>query len=94
VDFKPPTVTSGNIAFSDSADNGRADSKNIRLYNNGDGYEVECASCHDTYGVPSTGSRAIIPDDGAEVIHREPYAQIYQRLHDANAVVDFLHEHA
>lgn len=55
VDFNPPTVTSGNIAFFDSDGNGRADPKNVRLYNTGDGYEVECASCHDPHGVPSTG---------------------------------------
>ncbi|MDX8410423.1 MAG: cytochrome c3 family protein, partial [Mariprofundaceae bacterium] len=28
----------------------------IRLYNSGDGFEVECASCHDPHGVTSDGS--------------------------------------
>jgi hypothetical protein len=33
----------------------RADANEIRLYNTGEGYEVECASCHDPHGVPSAG---------------------------------------
>ncbi len=58
-DFKPPAVSSGNLAFFDSDGNGRADSKNVRLYNTGEGYEVECASCHDPHGVPSGGPGSV-----------------------------------
>ena len=55
VDFNQPTKTSGNIAFFDTDGNGRADPNNIRLYDSGNGYSVECASCHDPHGVPSGG---------------------------------------
>lgn len=59
VDFKPPTATKGNLAFFDTNGNGRADPKDIRLYNTGDGFEVECASCHDPHGVPSGGPGSV-----------------------------------
>jgi mono/diheme cytochrome c family protein len=51
VDFKVPTATRGNIRFFDSNSNGRPDKNEIRLYDSGDGFEVECASCHDPHGV-------------------------------------------
>ena len=35
--------------------NGHADRDEIRLYDTGDGYEVECASCHDPHGVVAGG---------------------------------------
>ena len=38
---------------------GQADSNEIRLYNSGEGYEVECATCHDPHGVPSGGPGSI-----------------------------------
>ncbi len=57
VDFNP---TSGQIAgqmdFYDANGNGRADVDEIRLYDSGEGPEVECASCHDPHGVPSAGT--------------------------------------
>ena len=56
-DFQP---TSGNTPrgdlFFDANGNGRMDPADVRLYNTGDGAEVECASCHDPHGVPSGGS--------------------------------------
>lgn len=58
VDFNQPTKQNGSaIAFFDTDGNGRADPNNIRLYDsgNGNGYSVECASCHDPHGVPSGG---------------------------------------
>lgn len=56
VDFNAPTATRGNIRFFDTNGNGRPDKNEIRLYDSGDGYEVECASCHDPHGVgPGAG---------------------------------------
>ncbi len=40
---------------------GRADKNEIRLYDSGEGYEVECASCHDPHGVPDSGGVKFIP---------------------------------
>jgi len=54
-DFKPPTATHLNVRFFDTNSNGRPDKSEIRMYNSGDGFEVECASCHDPHGVPSGG---------------------------------------
>lgn len=60
VNYNTPTVA-GNLAFFDKNGNGRTDSNEIRFYNTGQGFEVECASCHDPHGVPTagTGSRFI-----------------------------------
>jgi len=56
-DFNEPDVKlPGNMAFFDTNGNNRADPDEIRMYDSGDGYEVECASCHDPHGVPSGGS--------------------------------------
>ncbi|WP_411565021.1 cytochrome c3 family protein [Rubrivivax sp. A210] len=56
-DFKDPQRRDGRMAWFDGNGNARPDSNEIRLYNagGGDGYEVECASCHDPHGVPSAG---------------------------------------
>jgi mono/diheme cytochrome c family protein len=54
-DFKDPLRKELRLAYFDTNGNSRADSNEIRLYNSGDGYEVECASCHDPHGVPSAG---------------------------------------
>ena len=56
-DFNQPTGTSSNgkMWFFDTNGNGRANTNEIRLYDTGDGFEVECASCHDPHGVPSAG---------------------------------------
>lgn len=55
VDFAEPTVKNARLAFFDTNVNGRADTNEIRMYDTGGGYEVECASCHDPHGVPSAG---------------------------------------
>lgn len=52
-DFRSGTVDAGPLKFYDNNTNGHADKNEIRLYNSGDGFEVECASCHDPHGVPS-----------------------------------------
>ena len=54
VDFNIPTVSNPEVAFFDDG-NGRVDTDEVRLYDTGEGYEVECASCHDPHGVPSGG---------------------------------------
>jgi hypothetical protein len=55
-DFKDPPRKEARLAYFDTNGNARADPNEIRLYNSGDGYEVECASCHDPHGVPSAGA--------------------------------------
>jgi len=56
-DFNEPDVKlPGRMAFFDGNGNNHADPDEVRLYDTGDGYEVECASCHDPHGVPSGGS--------------------------------------
>jgi hypothetical protein len=55
-DFRSGTVDRGYLRFYDSDGNGHADKNEIRLYNTGDGFEVECATCHDPHGVPTNGA--------------------------------------
>lgn len=54
-DFNDPSRKEAQLAYFDTNGNQRADKGEIRMYNTGDGYEVECASCHDPHGVPSGG---------------------------------------
>jgi hypothetical protein len=56
VDFRAPSATVGNVRFFDANGNGRADKNEIRLYDTGEGFEVECATCHDPHGVPASGN--------------------------------------
>ena len=58
-DFKDPPRKEARLAYFDNNGNTRADSNEIRMYNTGDGYEVECASCHDPHGVPSAGPGSV-----------------------------------
>ncbi len=58
-DFKDPPRKEALLAYFDNNGNSRADPNEIRLYNSGDGYEVECASCHDPHGVPSAGAGSV-----------------------------------
>lgn len=51
VDFKIANASFGNMRFFDTNGNVRADKNEIRLYDTGEGFEVECASCHDPHGV-------------------------------------------
>lgn len=57
VDFAEPDRrnSTNTLAFFDRNASGRADTNEIRLYNSGGGFEVECASCHDPHGVPEAG---------------------------------------
>jgi len=55
-DFNQSTIDDqGRLAIFDLSSNNRADKNEVRLYNSGEGFEVECASCHDPHGVPSSG---------------------------------------
>ncbi len=56
VDYNEPDVLGPKIAFFDQNGNNHADPNEVRLYDTGEGYEVECASCHDPHGVPAEGS--------------------------------------
>ncbi len=60
-DFSPMDIeVPGQLAFFDDG-NGRADIYEIRVYDSGDGFEVECASCHDPHGVPDAANVEFIP---------------------------------
>ncbi|VAW90139.1 Cytochrome c family protein [hydrothermal vent metagenome] len=63
VDFRPMDVLiPGRYAFFErNGANGRADKNELRAYDSGEGYEVECASCHDPHGVPDSGGITFIP---------------------------------
>jgi len=62
VDYNEPDVKLGKIAFFDLNGNRHADPNEVRLYDTGDGYEVECGSCHDPHGIKVTGdSNELIP---------------------------------
>lgn len=56
VDFKEPTGNIvGKMRYFDTNGNNRPDTNEPRLYDTGDGPEVECASCHDPHGIPLNG---------------------------------------
>lgn len=56
IDFNEPTITiPGKWSFYDTNGNGLAEKNEVRLYDSGEGPEVECASCHDPHGIPSNG---------------------------------------
>lgn len=54
-DFNAPTATTASMKIYDTDGDSRADPNEVRFYNTGEGYEVECASCHDPHGVESAG---------------------------------------
>ena len=56
VDFKPTTGTRPGVSWYERNANQRPDPNEVRLYDSGEGFEVECASCHDPHGVPSGGT--------------------------------------
>lgn len=59
IDFNEPNGGAGtNMPFFDQDGDNHADPNEVRLYNTGQGPEVECASCHDPHGVPSDGANA------------------------------------
>lgn len=51
----PEDMIPNKMAFFDLDGDNRADPNEVRMYDTGEGYEVECASCHDPHGVPSNG---------------------------------------
>ena len=56
VDYNQPDITvPGKWAYFDTNGNNFADKNEVRLYDSGEGPEVECASCHDPHGIPSNG---------------------------------------
>ncbi len=56
IDFNEPDITiPGKWAFYDTNGSGFAEKNEVRLYDSGEGPEVECASCHDPHGIPSNG---------------------------------------
>jgi hypothetical protein len=55
VDFNAPSASRPGISWFDRNGNTRPDTNEVRMYDSGEGYEVECASCHDPHGVPSSG---------------------------------------
>ena len=59
VDYRAADATSKNMRFFDTNGNGRADPDEVRFYDTGTGYKVECASCHDPHGVPSRGKTGL-----------------------------------
>ncbi len=56
VDFNPTNATRPTMKWFDRDGDSRPDTNEVRLYDSGDGFAVECASCHDPHGVPSGGS--------------------------------------
>lgn len=59
-DFKQPNAVDGNIwYFDNNPPNGKLGKGEIRLYDSGEGFEVECASCHDPHGVESAGAGSV-----------------------------------
>lgn len=59
-DFNAPSGTSSGMKFYDTNTDGRANSDEVRFYDTGEGFEVECASCHDPHGVPSGGQGSLL----------------------------------
>lgn len=53
IDFNATTAQKSSISFYDTDGDGKPDSNEVRYYDTGDGFEVECASCHDPHGVKS-----------------------------------------
>ena len=60
--YNEPDIMKPKIAFWDLNGNQHADPNEVRLYDTGEGYEVECGSCHDPHGVK------VSSDDDAEFI--------------------------
>ena len=55
VDFRNLTASVGGLKFFDTNGNSRPDKEEVRVIDSGNGYQVECSSCHDPHGVPSAG---------------------------------------
>ena len=57
--YKIMDVTNAKMSFFDTNGSTRVDKNEIRVYNTGGVYEVECATCHDPHGVPSGGTGSV-----------------------------------
>ena len=68
IDFNEPDIKTGKIAFFDNNGNSHADPDEIRLYDTGDGYEVECGSCHDPHGVRINNSASVAEADKNNIV--------------------------
>lgn len=71
-DWNSTFVEKGKIKFRDLDGDSRPDKNEVRLYDTGEGFEVECASCHDPHGVPGTTSKFLptflrVTADGSEI---------------------------
>lgn len=53
-DWNTPNAVFNNVRFFDTDGDNRPDKNEIRFYDSGGGFEVECASCHDPHGVPGS----------------------------------------
>ncbi len=53
---EPDIIIPGQMSYFDLNGNNFPNTNEVRLYDSGDGPEVECASCHDPHGVPSNGT--------------------------------------
>lgn len=61
IDFNEPykgfsNASGADMWFHDTNGNTYPDKDEPRMYNTGENYEVECASCHDPHGVPINGA--------------------------------------
>lgn len=54
-DYRAADRIGKSMRFFDTDGDGRPDSDEIRFYDSGNGFRVECASCHDPHGVPAKG---------------------------------------
>ncbi len=73
-DFNPPTGATGNVSFYDNNANGRPDNNELRFYNSGQGFEVECASCHNPHGTAISG------------LHGGPLIPSFMRVNDQSTL--------
>lgn len=72
-DWNPNFIERGNLKFLDKDGNQRASKEELRFYSSGgQGFEIECASCHDPHGVPG-GDGTFLPSflrvsvDGSQI---------------------------
>lgn len=55
-DWNVPNGTRGNVKYFDKDGSNTMGKNEVRLFDTGQGHEVECASCHDPHGVPGQSS--------------------------------------
>lgn len=60
IDFNQPNISvPGRLSFFDNDNDQFPDKDEVRLYDSGEGPEVECASCHDPHGVESGANGSV-----------------------------------